>query len=342
MDVTLDLASLHARAARRAVSAGKKTVGRNSRRLSSLRLVRLVIALSLAGLSLAGALTTGGCLLGPRAVTVTDDAGRVLTLDRAPERIVSMAPSNTEILFALGLGDRVVGVTTYCNYPPEAAAVEKVGDAYSPDYEKIVSLRPDLVVAVGTADSDLVKGLEGYGLKVLVLQAATVDQVASDILLVGKVCRADKAAEKLAAKLQQRLAAVKERLAAVSAAPRPTVFWCLDRGLWTVGPKSFVSDIIKLAGGQNIGDSLGMAYGQFSLETLLQTDPDVIIIPVLDQSVPAELAKLPGWSTLKAVREGRVYQIDPDIVSRPGPRVADAVEQVAALLHPDVFGGGSK
>ncbi len=289
-------------------------------------------------LALAAATLGGGCVFGPKQVTVTDDAGRTVTLDRVPEKIVSMAPSNTEILFALGLGDRVVGVTTYCNYPPEAANVAKVGDSYSPDYEKIVSLEPDLVLAVGTADSELVKGLEGYGLNVLVLQAATVAQVADDILLVGKVCRVEAEATKLADDLRGRVAAVADKVAGVPDAERPSVFWCLDNMLWTVGPGSFVDDIIAQAGGKSIGRTLGMAYGQFSMESLLEADPDVIIIPVLDPGVPDALAKLDGWQSLSAVKSGRVYQIDPDIVSRPGPRVAEALEKVAALLYPQLFG----
>lgn len=298
----------------------------------------VVLAVAIAGSLALGALA-GGCVFGPKKVTVTDDAGRVLTLETAPEKIVSMAPSNTEILFALGLGGKVVGVTSFCNYPAETASVEKVGDSYSPDYEKIVSLEPDLVLAVGTAESEQVKGLEGYGLNVLVLQAATVDQVAADVELVGKVCRVDKEAKALADDIRSRLATVGDRVAAIPEADHPTVFWCLDAALWTVGPQSFISNVVRMAGGQNTGDSLGMDYGQFSMETLLQADPDVIIVPVLDQSVPADLAKLAGWSTLKAVKNGRVYQIDPDIVSRPGPRIAQAVEQVAALLYPDAFGG---
>ncbi len=295
-----------------------------------------------ATLLLTAAPLAGGCVFGPKKVTATDDAGRVITLERAPRKIVSMAPSNTEILFALGLGSRVVGVTNFCNYPPEAASVAKVGDSYSPDYEKIVSLEPDLVLAVGTADSQVVKGLEGYGLKVFVLQTRTVSQVADDIELVGKICRAEKAAKDLADELRDRIRAVAGLKAGLPATELPTVFWCLDSELWTVGPKSFVADVIAMAGGRNVGADLGTDYGQFSMESLLEVDPDVIIIPVLGASVPANLAKLAGWGTLTAVKEGRVYQVHPDVVSRPGPRIAEAVEEVAALLHPGVSGGGSK
>jgi iron complex transport system substrate-binding protein len=297
----------------------------------------LVVILAL----LAGLALFSGC--GRGKVTVTDDAGRQVALDRTPRKIVSMAPSNTEILFALGLGERVVGVTNFCNYPPEATGVAKVGDAWAPDYEKIVSLQPDLVLAVGTAASELVKGLEGYGLKVLVLQADTVDKVAADVELVGQVTGVAKAAKRLAADILARLAAVEQKTSGIASADRPSVFWILDNSgnvLWTVGPGSFVHDVILQAGGRNVAESTGQAYSQFSLEGLLEADPDVIIIPVLDPSVPTALAGLPGWADLTAVKNGRVYQVDPDIVSRPGPRIAEAVEKVAALLHPNLFGEG--
>ena len=307
--------------------------GREQGRAPRAAMTLIIIVALLAGLAL-----FSGC--GRGQVTVTDDAGRQVALDRTPRKIVSMAPSNTEILFALGLGERVVGVTNYCNYPPETTGVAKVGDAWAPDYEKIVSLQPDLVLAVGTAASELVKGLEGYGLKVLVLQADTVDKVAADVELVGRVTGVEKAAKRLAADVLARLAAVEKKMSGIPSADRPSVFWVLDNSLWTVGPGSFVHDVILQAGGRNVAESTGQAYSQFSLEGLLEADPDIIIIPVLDPSVPAALAGLPGWAGLTAVKTGRVYQVDPDVVSRPGPRIAEAVETVAALLYPNLFGGG--
>lgn len=298
---------------------------------------RGLACLALAATVILAAMAAGGCKSGGPG-TVVDDAGRSVTLERVPEKIVSMAPSNTEILFAIGVGDKVVGVTSYCTHPPEALAVEKVGDAWNPDYEKIVSLEPDLVLAVGTADSDIVRALENYGLTVFVLQASTLAQVADDIELVGKVTGAEARAAEVAGELRARMRAVGLELSDLGDAERPSVFWVLDSLLWTVGPGSFIDDLIDLAGGYNIGRSLGLAYGQFSMESLLEADPDVIIIPVLDPATPEALAAIDGWDTLTAVVNGRVYQIDPDAVSQPGPRVVDALEQVAALLHPDLFG----
>lgn len=293
------------------------------------RLVRVLVLLVIVSLF------AGGCVLvGKRGVSAVDDAGREISLERAPRRIVSMAPSNTEILFALGLGERVVGVTSWCNYPPETAGVEKVGDSWAPDYEKIVALEPDLVLAVGTAESELVKRLEGLGLKVFILQAETVLQVPEDIEQVAAITGVPEKGAEVASDLRRRIEAVQGRVGVVTEGERPTVFWVLDADLWTVGPGSFVHDLIVMAGGVNIAGTLGQAYGQLSLETVLEADPDVIIIPLLDPSLPEALGRLSGWSSLRAVRDGRVYQIDPDVVSRPGPRIADALEEVAKLLYP--------
>lgn len=293
------------------------------------RLVRVLVLLVIVSL------VAGGCaLVGKRGVSAVDDAGREISLERAPRRIVSMAPSNTEILFALGLGERVVGVTSWCNYPPETAGVEKVGDWWAPDYEKIVALEPDLVLAVGTAESELVKRLEGLGLKVFILQAETVLQVPEDIEQVAAITGVPEKGAEVASDLRRRIEAVQGRVGVVTEGERPTVFWVLDADLWTVGPGSFVHDLIVLAGGVNIAGTLVQAYGQLSLETVLEADPDVIIIPLLDPSLPEALGRLSGWASLRAVRDGRVYQIDPDVVSRPGPRIADALEEVAKLLYP--------
>lgn len=293
----------------------------------------IVLALVATGLS-SGCSLFGG---GKRPVAAVDAGGREISLEEAPGRIVSLAPSNTEILFALGLGDRVVGVTNYCNYPAEVAGVEKVGDYWSPNYEAIVALEPDLILAVGTPDSQQVIDLEGYGLTVFLLQAETVEQVPEDIRLIGTITGATEAAEALAGEVTGRIDAVKAAVGSVAATDRASVFWVLDSGLWTVGPGSFVHDLITLAGGSNVATDLGQAYAQYSMEGLLQADPDVIIVPLLDSTLGDALTALEGWDSLRAVREGRVFQVDPDVVSRPGPRIAEAIELVAGLIYPDLF-----
>lgn len=284
-------------------------------------------------------LVATGCRLAapvPAERTFTDGAGREVTLRGVPQRLISMAPSNTEILFALGLGPQVLGITAWCNYPVEAAALEKVGDWWAPNYERIVALRPDLVFATGTADSEIVVRLEALGVPVLVVNAPTLAEVIEQVLLVGEVTGATNRAAELAEAMRRRMQEVRDRIAAAPGDP-PTVFWALDDQLWTVGPGSFVHDLISLAGGRNIAEGLGTAYAQYSLESLLQADPDVIIVAILAPDSVAGLDALPGWSNLRAVQAGRVHQVDGDLVSRPGPRIVEGLELVARLLYPEQF-----
>lgn len=274
-----------------------------------------------------GAATTGR--------TFTDGAGRRVTLDRIPQRIVSMAPANTEILFALDLGSRVVGVTNWCNHPPAAAGLERVGDAWSANYERIVALEPDLVLAAGTAESEIVTRLEALGVPVFVVNAPAITDVIEQIRLVGEVTGAGPRAEALATGMERQLDRITSRVA--GSPERPTVFWALDDLLWTVGPGSFSHDLIVLAGGRNVAAGMGLPYAQYSLETLLEQDPDSIIIASLDPGFGPGLVDLPGWKSLRAVRENRVFRVDGDLVSRPGPRVVDGLESIARLLHPEAF-----
>jgi iron complex transport system substrate-binding protein len=268
--------------------------------------------------------------------TVTDGAGRQVVLRGIPQRLISMAPANTEILFALGLGPQVVGVTTWCNYPDEAQAIEKVGDAWAANYERIVALQPDLVLAAGTADSEVVVRLEELGVPVLVVNAPTVAEVVEQVLLVGRVTGVDGRATELAGAMRDRMEQVRDRVAA-PAGERPVVFWVLDDQLWTVGPGSFVHDLIELAGGRNLAEGLVAPYAQYSLEALLKADPDVIVVATLAPGSVAALDALPGWSQLTAVKAGRVHPVDGDLVSRPGPRIGEGLELVARLLYPERF-----
>ena len=291
----------------------------------------------IAGLALLVTLASGCSLVGPKTTTISDDAGRQVQIKGQPKRIVSMAPSNAEILFALGLGDRVVGVSNYDDYPPEATTKEKVGDALNPNYEKIAALKPDLVLAVGTAQSEIVKKLEGYNINVIVLNAQKVRDALNDIALVGRVTGTSTKATEITAAMSKKLDEVQAKVAGVPADKRPTVFWALDASLYTVGPGSFIDDLITLAGGKNIAADTKQAYPQFSQEALIARNPDVIIIPLIDPTLANQLKTMKGWDKLKAVKEGRVYTIDPNIVSRPGPRIATGVETVAKLLHPELF-----
>lgn len=267
-------------------------------------------------------------------MTVVDQMGRTVSLPKEPENIISLAPSNTEILFALGLGDKVIGVTTYCDYPPEATEKEKIGGFSTVDVEKVVSLHPDLVVATGGVQTKFVEQLEDLGVSVIVLDPENLDEILEGIELVGKVTGVEDRARELVDNMQQRIEYITSKTEDLST--RPKVFYVTWHDpLWTAGRDTFQDAIITLAGGNNIAsDTEG--YFVYDPEMLVTQDPDVIILGA-HGITPAEMESLSWWSELKAVKENRVYTIDPDITSRPGPRVVEALEQVAQFLHPELF-----
>lgn len=308
--------------------------------------VRLKVALVVALLTALTTLSVSGCFLSKEVradrqagfpMTIKDGAGREVKLQKRPQRMVSMAPSNTEILFALGLGDKVVGVTTFDNYPPEATKKEKVGDSFNPNYEKIVGLKPDLVLAVGTAQSEIVKKLDGLKVPTFVLQASNLSAVYDEIALIGKVTGTAAKAQEVVAGMQAKEKAVLSKVAAVPADKRPKVFWMIDDQLWTVGPGSFINDILVKLGAQNVAAKTGQAYSQFNMESLLKEDPGVIIAGADIPGLLDKVKKLNGWSKLSAVKNNKVYTVNPDLVSRPGPRIIDGLEAAAKVLYPDLF-----
>lgn len=265
-------------------------------------------------------------------VTVTDGLGNTVTLEKAPQRIVSLSPANTEILFALNAGDRVVGVTDYCNYPKEALQKEKVGGFANPSVEKILSLKPDLVVAGGFGDQAVFEKLKEANIPVIRYEAASINAVVEEIKGLGQVLDKEDAAEKLSS----AITAKRDEIAGkVKNAPAIALFFEISPDLWTVGPGSFIQEIITVAGGENIAADAGAAYAQYSKEKLLEKNPEVYLSTSGDTA--EMIAKREGFGSLKAVQNHKVYTLDPDIFSRPGPRVIEAMEQLARLLHPDLF-----
>jgi iron complex transport system substrate-binding protein len=269
-------------------------------------------------------------------VTVIDGVGNEVTLESEPERIVSLAPGHTETLYALGLGDRVVGVTAYCNYPAEAAEKTQVGDFAGVDLELVVGLDPDLVLASTLQMGDVVPALQEHGIAVVVATPESVLEVLTTIDLIGQITGRQGTAEALVSALRERIDAVQQ---AVQDAPRPTVFWELGAELYTVGPGSFVDDLITVAGGQNVAADADSPWPQLSVEAIILKDPQVIVLADHNYGETAEMLKeRPGWSEISAVREGRVIEItNDDIVSRPGPRIVEGLEFLAQALHPDRF-----
>lgn len=270
----------------------------------------------------------------PQAITVIDGLGRVVRLSGIPERIVSLAPSNTEILFALGLGSKLIGTSDHCNYPPEALAIENVGGFATIDVERVVELDPDLVFATGGVQEKFVVQLEGLGVPVITLDPDDLGEVLQGIDLAGRATGAENTANELVENMYGRITQIASKVENVQ---KPKVFWVVwYPPLYTAGKGTFVSELIAKAGGINLGDA-GMDWFVYSTETLLEEDPDVIIMGAHGLT-PVDMEPLAGWDDLKAVRENRVYSINPDIASRAGPRLVDALEEIAGYLHPDLFG----
>jgi len=268
----------------------------------------------------------------PYAITVRDDAGRIVTLGAPPKRIVSAAPSATELAFAVGLGDEVVAVDKFSNYPPDAKTRTSIGSYTDPDLETILGAKPDLVLVTDVHVAKLLPALEKQGIPSLVLTAKNIEGVLLDILLLGRVAGHEAHSEQVVADLRTRIAAVETR---VAGSDPVSVFYELDPSLFTAGPGTFIDDVIRRAGGHNIASAATEPYPQLSAEDVIAADPAVILLAdEASGATPQSVATRSGWTKLSAVKSGRIILIDPDIGSRPGPRVVDALELIAATLHP--------
>jgi iron complex transport system substrate-binding protein len=292
------------------------------------------------------------CVLFPELVaalpvTVTDILGRRVTVTAPAQRIVSLAPSLTEQLFAVGAGEKVVGVTLYDNYPPQVQQLERVGGyvAKSISVEKILSLKPDLVLSRGVIQQAVVTALERVGIAVVAIEPQTVEDVYAAMALIGRLTAQEQQATQVVADMQQRVRRVREQVAAVPREQRVTVFYkAYDEPLITVGPATFIGHIIELAGGINIFADRHESYPQISAEEVLRRNPAVILGPTIRDGNLSRVQTLqrPGWQHLAAVQKHRIHLLDDDLVSRPGPRLADALEAVARALYPERFAAGLK
>lgn len=269
-------------------------------------------------------------------VTVRDFQDKATVIERRPERIVSIGPSNTEFLFALDAGPRVVGVDDFSNFPAEATTKEKVGGV-KVSVEKVVSLRPDLVVSVKISDGSLER-IAASGIAVIVIDPQRLADVARTAVVLGTAVGAD--GQALALDIESKLEDLRARTATIAA--RPRVFHEVDASdpakPFTVGPGSFIDELIAIAGGVNVAARAGSAYPQLSIEEIVSVDPEIIVLGDADYGVTTEQVRSrPGWGGLTAVKTGRIFPVSGDLVSRPGPRVVDAALAYAKILHPEVF-----
>jgi iron complex transport system substrate-binding protein len=302
--------------------------------------LRLLVSLVLYSLLLAAlAVSASSCASkttsSAHARTVTDELGRNIQVPAQPQRIVSLAPSVTEILFALGAGDRVAGVTSYCDYPPEARQRPTVGDTLKPSAEKIIALKADLaIISTSSQVEASVQKLEELGIPVYVSNPRSIDGVLESIDKIGELVGARDRAHKLSDELRSRLAAVEARVAGTA---HPSVFVILGtEPLITAGALSFINDLINRAGARSISAGDKGDYPQYSIEAVVARQPEIIFLQAGGNELPARLRETP------AARSNRVYHIDDDLLLRPGPRIVDGLEQIAARIHPELFeaGGG--
>jgi iron complex transport system substrate-binding protein len=256
-----------------------------------------------------------------------------------PKRIISLAPSLTETVFDLGAGHTLVGRTARCNLPPEALTIQEIGAYMSPDLERIIALRPVLVLSPETGmRKELVDRLTEIGIPTLVDNSNTLDDIVHSIRRLGKILGRESDAETVARQFQQRRQAVRTR---VENAGKPLILFAVGiRPLVLAGGRSFIGSLIREAGGVNVAEEAAAPHPKFSLEEVARRDPDIIIVlnkECLDDECFKEWKRHPD---LRATKNNQIYQIDADLVARPSARIMDALEQLAAILHPKDFGRG--
>jgi len=274
-------------------------------------------------------------------LTLTDGLDREITLDGPAQRVVSLAPSNTEILFAVGAGSQVVGRDEFSDYPAEAASLESVGGSFGEySVEAIVALEPDLVVAAEINTPEQVKSLEDLGITVYYFKNPTdFEGMYKDLGTMGILTGHEDEAAALVESLSARVEAVEAAVANVT--EKPTVFYEIDgtdtAKPWTTGPGTFMDTMITMAGGVNIGGVLSDSYAQISVEEIVLQDPDVIVLGDTLYGVTIEsIAERAGWGDLTAVKEGKIFAFDDNLASRPGPRLVDGLEELLKILHPEL------
>jgi iron complex transport system substrate-binding protein len=269
-------------------------------------------------------------------ITVVDDDGVSVTIPSRPGRLVTFAPSNTEIVFALGLGSELVGVSgSFDNYPPQAKSIEQIGGSgefgVDPNAEKVVALHPDLMLTIAGGDQ-WKQRLRDLGVAVFTINATDLSDLLGDILTVGKITGATEQASSLVEQMGAEEAAIQSEVS--SDAPVPCFFEAYYPPLTTVGPHTFIFDLLDRAGCSPVSAAAKSDYPEWSVDALVANGPSVYLVGWECGVSPEGVAKRPGFAAIDAVARGRVYLVDSDLISRPGPRVIDGLKSLAEILHP--------
>lgn len=273
-----------------------------------------------------------------RSATFRDEVGRKVIVPFPPKRIISLAPNITEILFDLGLDEEIVGVSIHCNFPEKAKTRVRVGSYISLDFERIISLKPDLIIATGAGNTrEMVERLEKLSFQTYVIYPKNLDGILLSIDHIGQVVDRKKEATAIINDITRRRGRIIELTQGL---PRPRVFLQIGEApIVTVGKGSFADDLIRQAGGSNVAGNEKKMYPRFGMEEILKRAPEVIIISSMNprgdyQKVLQEWTR---WKTIPAVKQGRIHLIDSDLIDRPSPRIIDGLEGIARILHPEKF-----
>ena len=268
--------------------------------------------------------------------TFVDDLGRKLYLAQPPKRIVSLAPSITEMLFALGAGESVVGVTELCDYPPEARTKTPVGDS-RPNLEAILTLEPDLVLAVEVVRDDVLEKLEQLKIPLFIMEARSFEHVYAHIQTLGRILHRVQEADALVHAMRRDIQAIGDKTKSLA---KPRILYVVYQDPFiTVGPGSFIHHLLELAGGDNVAKDAGNAYPRLSMEVVLQKDPEILLFPSRggQGSPEIDLGQWTRWTAMTAVKTQRLHFVPWTLISRPGPRIGQGLAALARIIHPEAF-----
>ena len=272
-------------------------------------------------------------------LTIIDDTGSVITIPEEPQRIISTAPSNTEILFSLGLENKIVGVTNYCNYPEKANNVEKIGEMTPLNLEKIASLKPELILGYGLYQLGEIAPLKEAGYNIIIIEPMTINETLKSIRMVATICGIPEKGNSLVESLTQRINKIKTKTSNIDIFKRPKIFiGGIYETIWTPGEGTLFNELITLAGGRNIAAGLP-GWAKISPEFVVKEEPEIIIIPIgamgpADESnIKENISKRAGWSNVPAIKSGKIFVVNEDLFYRAGPRLIDGLEKLYEIFY---------
>ncbi|WP_430348282.1 ABC transporter substrate-binding protein [Thermoanaerobacterium thermosaccharolyticum] len=265
---------------------------------------------------------------------ITDFMGRQVTIKKEPKRIVSLSPSTTELIYAIGAGKDVVGVTNYDDYPPEVKSVAKVGGYEGPNIEAILAQKPDIVFASNLSGKDQMETIKKSGIPVVVLEAQNINQIYDSIKILGEITGNVEKGNEIISSMKDKIKEINDK---VKDLPKVNVFYVVDtNGNWTAGKGTFIDELITLAGGNNVASDAN-GWAQYSMEKLMQKNPDVIITSQHATNAN-NIKNMPGYKDTKAAKDGKIFIIsNDDIITKPSNRIVLGLEEIAKDLHPEAF-----